>query len=56
VNARNELIFFLNFSFAAEYKDLEARVDALRAAHILVLKFVLPFLTFNPTNLKKKPE
>ena len=31
----------------AEYKDLEARVDALRAAHISVLKYVvsvvLPF-------------
>ena len=35
----------------AEYKDLEARVDALRAAHLTLLKYVRTSPNLNLTKL-----
>lgn len=38
----NKLLIACSYGDSIEYKDLEARVDALRAAHISLLKYVLP--------------
>ena len=45
----NELLIACSYDDSIEYKDLEARVDALRAAHISLLKYVPLLPTFlNP--------